>query len=126
MIRGTTLRRPLLTASIALVFAGAIGCADTPPSDNSSVSVTSQNLEVARGPRPPFAEYMRERERQRAPRPAPAPKTAEAAQKLAEFQRQLGQRQAAWAHLSPNEREQSRAELKRAIIVGAASTRGGK
>ena len=116
----------MLALSVAMLFVSASGCADTPPSDDRAVSMTSHNLEVGRGVRPPLDEYLRQRERERVPRPAPAPRTAAAAAKLALFERRAEENRAAWATLPRDERERRRSAVKNEILGGVSPARGGE
>ena len=102
----------MLALSVAMLFVSASGCADTQPSDDRAVSMTSHNLEVGRGVRPPLDAVLRQRERERVPRPAPAPQDCGGRREMALFERRAEENRAAWATLPRDERERRRSAVK--------------
>ncbi len=114
---------PMLTLGVGIALVGVTGCSDTKVPEPVSVSMSSQPLQTTR---PPKDEYLRQRALQRIPRPAPPPKTADAAQKLAEFERKATEKRAEWAKLPAAQREQKRAELKHALLIGPTPPAGGQ
>lgn len=126
MIRTQSSIPAALTFAAVWVLVTISGCADTKPSDTSAVTASSHQLQVTHNSRPPLDQYLRARERERTQRAAPPrPKTTAAAEKLALFERRVSERQAAWADLSPGEREHQRALLKNEILADAPAARGG-
>ncbi len=112
-----------LRAFSALALLIPIACSDTMALPDDSVGVTSQAVKD-KDERPSLEDFLKNREEKRKPKPAPLPKTEKAAQKLAEFEQRVAEKQKEWEKLPPEERELKRAKLKHELLIGTPSAEG--
>jgi hypothetical protein len=108
----------------ALLMLASLACNEVQKTDAPAVTPAPARQQELKVSRPPFAQYLEAREPARMTRKPPPPVTADAARRLAEFERQLALAEPSWAKLSSDERTRKRAELKYRTLIDSPSPTG--